>query len=123
MTIASRFSHVFWIDASSDDTIALGLKGLCAHPEAKAAGISVSSRSALIWIASLQGKWPLVFDNADGPPEVVEKVIPSGCQGNILVTSRNRSLGHVEKAAGDRTSRYIDQHATYCKNIFIPRKI
>ena len=51
--------------------------------------------SALIWIASLQGKWLLVFDNADGVPEVVEKVILSGSQGNILVTSRNRSLGRV----------------------------
>ena len=95
MTSTCRFSHVFWIDASSEDTIALDLKGLCAHPDAKAAGISVSSVSALIWIASLQGKWLLVFDNANGAPEVVEKVIPSGSQGNILVTSRNRSLGRV----------------------------
>ena len=95
MTSTCRFSHVFWIDASSEDTISLGLKAICAHPDAKAAGISVSSRSALIWIASLQGKWLLVFDNADGAPEVVEKVIPSGSQGNILVTSRNRSLGRV----------------------------
>ena len=94
MTSTCRFSHVFWIDASSEDTIALGLKGLCTHPEAKAAGITVSSTSAFTWIASLQGKWLLVFDNADGAPEVVEKVIPSGSQGNILVTSRNRSLGH-----------------------------
>ena len=84
MTSTSRFSHVFWIDASSEDTIAVGLKGLCSHPEAKAAGISVSSKSALIWIASLQGEWLLVFDNADCAPEVVEKFIPSGSQGNIL---------------------------------------
>ena len=95
MTITCRFSHVFWIDASSEDTIAVGFKGLCSHPEPKAAGISVSSKSASIWIASLQGDWLLVFDNADGAPEVVEKFIPSGSQGNILVTSRNQSLGHV----------------------------
>ena len=95
MTITCRFSYVFWIDASSEDTIAVGLKGLCSHPEAKAAGISVSSKSASIWIASLQGDWLLVFDNADGAPEVVEKFIPSGSQGNILVTSRNQSLGCV----------------------------
>ena len=87
MTSTSRFSHVFWIDASSEDTIALDLKGLCFHPEAKV--VSVSSESALIWIGSLQGEWLLVFDNADGAPEVVEKFIPSGSQGNILVTSRN----------------------------------
>ena len=95
MTNMCRFSHVFWIDASSEDTIALGLKGLCSHPEAKAAGIPVSSGSALIWIASLQGTWLLVFDNADGAPGVVEKVIPSGSQGDILATSRNQSLWHV----------------------------
>jgi tetratricopeptide (TPR) repeat protein len=95
MTSTSRFSHVFWIDASSEDTIALGLNGLCSHPEAKAAGVSVSSESALIWIGSLQSEWLLVFDNADGAPEVVEKFFPSGSQGNILVTSRNRSLGRV----------------------------
>ena len=95
MTSTSRFSHIFWIDASSEDTIAVGLKGLCSHPEAKAAGISVSSKSALIWIASLQSEWLLVFDNADGAPEVVERFIPSGLQGNILVTSRNRSHGRL----------------------------
>jgi tetratricopeptide (TPR) repeat protein len=90
-----RFSHIFWIDASSEDTIALGLEGLCSHSDAKAAGISVSSKSALIWIASLQSEWLLVFDNADGAPEVVEKFVPSGSKGNILITSRNRSLGRV----------------------------
>ena len=95
ITSTSRFSHVFWIDASSEDTIGVGLKGLCSHPEAKAADISVSSKSALIWIASLHSNWLLVFDNADGVPEVVERFIPSGSQGNILITSRNRSLGHI----------------------------
>ncbi|KIJ93404.1 hypothetical protein K443DRAFT_646099, partial [Laccaria amethystina LaAM-08-1] len=58
--MVGRFSHIFWIDAFSEDTIALGLKGLCSHPEAKAAGISVSCKSALIWIASLQDKCLLV---------------------------------------------------------------
>ena len=108
MTSTSRFSHVFWIDASSEDTIAVGLKGLCSHPEAKAAGISVSFKSALIWIASLQDEWLLVFDNADGAPEVVEKFIPSGSQGNILITSRNRSLGHV---ISYKNSLEVDQMA------------
>jgi tetratricopeptide (TPR) repeat protein len=88
-----RFSHIFWIDASSEDTIALDLLGLCSHPEAKAAGISVSSQSALMWIASLQSEWLLVFDNADG--EVAKKFVPSGSKGNILVTSRYQFLEQV----------------------------
>ena len=88
---------MFWIDASSEDTITLGLKGLCFHPDAKAAVSlsSVSCQSALAWISSLQTEWLLVFDNADGGPEVVEKFIPSGSKGNILITSRNKSLGCV----------------------------
>jgi tetratricopeptide (TPR) repeat protein len=90
----SRFSHIFWIDASSEDAITLGLKGLCFHPDFKVAASlnSVSSQSALAWISSLQSNWLLVFDNADGGPEVVQKFIPSGSKGNILVTSRNKSL-------------------------------
>ena len=93
----SRFSHVFWIDASSEETITLGLKGLCFHPDAKVAVSlsSVSFQSALAWISSLQSDWLLVFDNADGGPDVVEKFIPSGSKGNIVVTSRNKSLGRV----------------------------
>jgi len=109
MTSTSRFSHVFWIDASSEDTIALGLKGLCSHPEAEAAGISVSSKSALLWIASLPSEWLLVFDNADGTPEVVENFIPSGSKGNILVTSRNRSLGRVTSYENSLEVNQMDQ--------------
>src|SRR6266700_1229197 len=44
-------------------------------------------------MACLQGEWIMVFDNADGTPEVVERFIPPGPRGNILMTSRNRSLG------------------------------
>ena len=37
-----------------------------------------------------------MFDNADAPPpEVVEKFIPSGNRGNILITSRNKSMGKI----------------------------
>jgi len=110
MTSKYKFSHVFWIDASSEDTIALGLRGLCSHPEAKAAGVFMSSESALIWIGSLQSEWLLVFDSADGAPEVVEKFIPSGSKGNILVTSRNPSLGQVTSY---ENSLEVDQMAEH----------
>ncbi|KIK01705.1 hypothetical protein K443DRAFT_6753 [Laccaria amethystina LaAM-08-1] len=79
--VGDRFSHIFWIDASSEATIALGLKGLFSCSDAKVASISVSSQLALLWIASLQSEWLLVFDNADGAPEVVEKFVPSGSKG------------------------------------------
>ena len=38
----------------------------------------------------------VVFDNADEPPpEVVAKFFPPGNRGNILITSRNRSMGRI----------------------------
>jgi predicted RNA-binding protein Jag len=37
----------------------------------------------------LQEGWLIVFDNATPPSEVVEKFIPPGNGGNILITSRN----------------------------------
>lgn len=37
----------------------------------------------------------MVFDNADGNPDIVERVVPSGNRGNILITSRNPQLKRV----------------------------
>ncbi|KAF8805858.1 hypothetical protein BYT27DRAFT_7028123, partial [Phlegmacium glaucopus] len=40
--------------------------------------------------------WLIVFDNADDPPpEVVAEFIPPGNRGNILITSRNQSMGRI----------------------------
>ncbi len=50
-----------------------------------------SPGSALNWIAQRQ-KWLMVFDNADGHYSVVEKYLPPGNEGNILITSRNVGL-------------------------------
>ena len=38
----------------------------------------------------------IVFDNADDPlPDEVARFFPSGNRGNILITSRNRSMGRI----------------------------
>jgi hypothetical protein len=39
-------------------------------------------------------KWLLVFDSADGDPNVLSKFLPSGNLGNILITSRNPNMRH-----------------------------
>jgi hypothetical protein len=83
-------SHVFWVDASSLESIIMSLKGLSGIPAAQAD----SAESALRWISGIQEEWLIVFDNADHlPPDVVAKFIPPGNRGNILITSRNRSMG------------------------------
>ena len=55
-----------------------------------------SIESVLLWMSSIQEEWLIVFDNADDPPvNVVERFIPPGNGGNVLITSRNRSMGSL----------------------------
>ena len=51
-----------------------------------------SASSILAWISKLDERedWLVVYDNAE---DHVRKYIPSGDRGNILMTSRNRSIG------------------------------
>ena len=74
----------------------MSLKGVSSIPAAQAFGVNGSVESVLWWIAHIQKEWLIVFDNADDPsPAVVAKFIPTGNRGNILITSRNRSMGRV----------------------------
>ncbi|KAF8157989.1 P-loop containing nucleoside triphosphate hydrolase protein, partial [Crassisporium funariophilum] len=80
--------QIFWVDASSTDTIILSLKAISGNADS-------SALSTLQRIAALENDWLLVFDNADGGPEVVEKFLPPGSKGNILITSRNCALERI----------------------------
>jgi len=92
----SSFSHVFWVDASSQESITMSFKGISSIPAAQASGVDGSVESVLQWISCIQEEWLIVFDNADDPPpEMVAKFFPPGNRGNILITSRNRSMGRI----------------------------
>ena len=66
----------------------MSLRGISSLPAAQYSGVGDSVESVLQWISFLQEEWLIVFDNADDPsPEVVEKFIPSGNRGNILITA------------------------------------
>jgi tetratricopeptide (TPR) repeat protein len=53
-----------------------------------------SATSALQWI-SKRANWLIVYDSADGHYSVVEKFLPPGSGGNVLITSRNPGLKRV----------------------------
>ena len=96
INLYSRLSHVFWVDASSLESISISLKGISGIPAARASGLDGSAASVLQWISGIQEEWLIVFDNADNlPPDVVAKFIPPGNRGNVLITSRNRSMGRL----------------------------
>jgi hypothetical protein len=94
--MSDRLSHVFWVDASSEESITMSLRGISSISAAKASCLDDSVESVLQWISGIQEEWLIVFDNADNPSVyVVDKFIPPGNRGNILITSRNRSMGRV----------------------------
>jgi hypothetical protein len=89
----SRFSNIFWIDASSEITIEVGLMQIGqtnnVPQEAKQ-----SAGSVLQWI-SQRNNWLMIYDQADGHYEIVERFLPPGSEGNILITSRNVGLSRI----------------------------
>ena len=94
--MSGRLSHVFWVDASSEESIIMSLRGISSTSAAQASCLDDSVESVLQWMSGIQEEWLLVFDNADDlPVYVVDKFIPPGNRGNILITSRNRSMGRV----------------------------
>ncbi|KAF8345299.1 hypothetical protein F5887DRAFT_1159043 [Amanita rubescens] len=87
------FSDIFWIDASSESMIDLRLKQI-AQANSGTAEAASSAASALKWI-SKKFNWLMIYDNADGGYQVVEKFLPPGNGGNILITSRNLELMRI----------------------------
>jgi len=75
--MSGRLSHVFWVDASSVESIIVSLRGISSISAAQASCLDDSVESVLQWMSGIQEEWLIVFDNADEPPvSVVEKFIP-----------------------------------------------
>lgn len=77
---------IIWVDATSVGTIRSSLVTAASSGNS---GSEYSAESTLQLISGLKQDWFLIFDNADGDPEIVEKYTPPGNRGNILFTSRN----------------------------------
>ncbi|KAJ7252033.1 hypothetical protein C8J57DRAFT_1723042 [Mycena rebaudengoi] len=86
-TDKSRFTDVFFLDASTIDTIKSGLKNI-----ALTRSIGSKAEDASLWLASSQDEWLLIFDNADDPSIDLFNYFPQSSRGNILITSRNPEL-------------------------------
>ncbi|KAF8329215.1 hypothetical protein F5887DRAFT_1287803 [Amanita rubescens] len=84
------FSDIHWLDAASEATIELGLMQIA---QAKNAPKEVIHSPGFIlqWISQMP-RWLIIYDSADGDYSVVEKFLPPGEAGNILITSRNGEL-------------------------------
>ncbi|KAJ7429170.1 P-loop containing nucleoside triphosphate hydrolase protein, partial [Mycena galericulata] len=83
----TRFSDIFLIDSSTQDTIDTGLKNIAVTKKA-----GTDQQDALRWLSNTQSQWLLFFDNADDPKIDLNQYLPKCSHGNILITSRNPGL-------------------------------
>ncbi|KAJ7209090.1 P-loop containing nucleoside triphosphate hydrolase protein [Mycena rebaudengoi] len=81
-----RFSEIFYIDATNEQTIEADLKSVAP------AVVGGSAEASLHWLAGKQEEWILFFDNADDVQLDISKFFPHGTFGNILITTRNHEL-------------------------------
>ncbi|KAJ7727576.1 hypothetical protein B0H16DRAFT_1894381 [Mycena metata] len=84
---SANFSDIFFVDASTVDTIDTAFKSL-----AVLKGVGDSAQDALTWLQSKHGDRLLFFDNADDPKMNLNKFFPLCNHGNIIITSRNPGL-------------------------------
>ncbi|KAJ7921583.1 P-loop containing nucleoside triphosphate hydrolase protein, partial [Mycena leptocephala] len=84
---SSLFTDRFFLDASTTETIDMGLKTIATTRK-----IGDSSQDALKWFTAKQEPWLLFFDNADDPKIDLNKFFPKCNHGNIVITSRNPGL-------------------------------
>ncbi|KAA6408133.1 MAG: hypothetical protein FRX48_07874 [Lasallia pustulata] len=89
-----QFRRILWVDSSNEETIKQSLKNIANHPDAKSSRVQGTPEAALYWL-SITDKWLLIFDNADGEPDIIEENLPSGTGGHVLVTSRNINMRRI----------------------------
>ncbi|QRV85951.1 nephrocystin-3 protein [Ceratobasidium sp. AG-Ba] len=82
-----RFDEVFYVDATSEETI---LSHLAMIAVVKKAG--ETSNDALAWLARQSQNWLLIFNNADFDSRILEKFLPRSSYGKVIVTTRNHGM-------------------------------
>lgn len=82
-----RFSDIFFIDATTRETVSTGLAAI-----AKAAGAGTTPQEAMVWLVSKKDRWLLVLNNADNPELNMREFFPVCAHGDILITTRNQQM-------------------------------
>ena len=98
-----RFSDIFYIDATNEQTLEMDLKAI------SPGNVGESIDESLRWLVNqVEGRWLLFFDNADDVHLKLTKFFPSCVFGNILVTTRNRELRHYTANGSDQNVTSMD---------------
>ncbi|KAJ7214786.1 P-loop containing nucleoside triphosphate hydrolase protein, partial [Mycena rebaudengoi] len=102
----SRFTDIFFIDASSLETLKADFQNI-----ALTRAIGSDHTEALQWLAVHKEEWILVLDNADDLNIDLRPFFPPSTCGNILITSRNPQLCIHAPGAHHRVSDMEEEDA------------
>ncbi|KAJ7033019.1 acyl transferase/acyl hydrolase/lysophospholipase [Mycena alexandri] len=110
-----RFSEIFYIDATNEQTLEIDLQAVAP------AAVGKSAQASRHWLAGRQGdqkEWLLFFDNADDVELDISKFFPRCTYGNILITTRNQDLC-LHARDEDAVSKVSDMIAEDAKDLLL----
>ena len=95
--ILLRFWGVFWLDASSENSLARGFVAIAEKCDLR----DKSFEGARLWLQETLHSWLLVLDNADDPKLDYALYLPAASKGYVLITSRVSECADLQTAGSD----------------------
>ena len=93
----SRFWGVFWLDASSESSLARGFVAIAEKCDLR----DKSLEGAKLWLQEISHSWLLILDNADETELDYASYLPAASKGHVLVTSRVPECADLQTAGTD----------------------
>lgn len=95
--ICDRFWGVFWLDASSESSLARGFVDIAEKCNLH----DKSPKGARLWLQETAHFWLLILDNADDPNIDYAMYLPAASKGHVLITSRVEDCAALQTAGRD----------------------
>jgi hypothetical protein len=103
-----RFTDVFFVDASTKETIHTDLQKIALDR----IGENHNHEDAIHWLTGQQNDWLLLFDGADDKDLDLRNYFPHGPYGNILITSHNENAKFLALDSHCGVSQMNSEEAT-----------
>ncbi|KAG8710774.1 hypothetical protein FRC09_020938 [Ceratobasidium sp. 395] len=94
-----KWEDIVYVDATTRETLTSMLKGF-----ALVRKIGETHEDTLQWLESSSQPWLLVIDNVDGPDLELQRFMPRGLYGSVLITTRLRTLALLGRGPGSDCS-------------------
>ena len=83
-----RFWKIFWVDATTSQTLAASFREIAHDLSAKNDGVEDSIESIICWLSHKPREWLLIFDNVDEDLGSITRFLVPSSHGNALITTR-----------------------------------